>query len=124
MRALIVDDEILVRTVMDILLKDAGVNETIEATNGKEALAFLESESADLIISDWSMPEMGGLELLKVCKEDPALKNIPFVMSSGQGERAKMLQAIEAGVDAYIVKPFMFNELQEVLEAICRKPLI
>jgi two-component system chemotaxis response regulator CheY len=118
MRALIVDDQELVRTVTDILLKDAGIHETIQATNGKEALAFLKRESTDLIISDWSMPEMDGLELLRACKGDPALRNIPFVMSSGQSERAKILQVIEAGVDAYIVKPFLFNELQNILEKI------
>ena len=118
MRALIVDDEEVVRTITDILLKDVGFDETIQATNGGEALAFLKNESADLIISDWSMPEMDGLELVRVCKADPVLKNIPFVMSSGNGERSEMLQAVEAGVDAYVVKPFLFNELQDILEKV------
>ena len=106
------------RTITDILLKYVGFDETIQATNGGEALAFLKNESADLIISDWSMPEMDGLELVKVCKGDPVLKNIPFVMSSGHGERSEMLQAVEAGVDAYVVKPFLFNELQDILEKV------
>ena len=118
MRALIVDDEEVVRTITDILLKDVGFDETIQATNGREALAFLKNESADLIISDWSMPKMDGLELVRVCKADPVLKNIPFVMSSGNGERSEMLQAVEAGVDAYVVKPFLFNELQDILEKV------
>jgi two-component system chemotaxis response regulator CheY len=123
MRALIVDDEEVVRTITGILLKDVGFDETIQATNGGEALAFLKNESADLIISDWSMPEMDGLELVKACKGDPVLKNIPFVMSSGQGGNAEILHAIEAGVDAYIVKPFSLNKLQEVVESIRRKLL-
>jgi two-component system, chemotaxis family, chemotaxis protein CheY len=118
MRVLIVDDEALVRTITDIFLKDVGVDETIHATNGREALAFLKSESTDLIISDRSMPEMDGLELVRACKADPALKDIPFVMSSGQGDRAEILKAVEAGVDAYIVKPFLLNELQDILEKI------
>jgi CheY-like chemotaxis protein len=81
----------------------------------------LKCESADLIISDWSMPVMDGLELLKACKGDAALKHIPFIMSSGQGEKADILRAIEAGVDAYIVKPFLPNELQDVLDKIMVK---
>jgi CheY-like chemotaxis protein len=86
--SLIVDDEELVRTLTHILLKDIGVDEPVQATNGREALALPRSTSADLIISDWSVPEMDGLELVKACKEKPALRDIPFVMSSEQGENA------------------------------------
>ncbi len=118
MRALIVDDQEDVRTITDIILKDVGFGETIQAANGGEALAFLKNHSVDLIISDWAMPGMDGLELVNVCKKDPVLKNIPFVMSSGQSERSEMLRALDAGVDAYVVKPFSFNELQNTLEKV------
>ena len=118
MRVLIVDDEETIRNILNILCKDAGFDHTIQATNGKEALDLLKSESADLIISDWSMPEMDGLELLKTCKKDPLTKNIPFVMSSARSEPSEMLEAIEAGADAYVVKPFMFGELQDILQKV------
>jgi len=121
MRALIVDDDELARTLMDILLKDAGVDDIAQATNGREALALLKYESADLIISDWSMPEMDGLELLKACKGDAALKDIPFIMSGARGQQSEIRQAMEVGVDAYIVKPFSLGELHAVLRGICRR---
>ena len=118
MRVLIVDDEKALRDIMNILFKDAGFEQTIQATNGKEALDLLKSESADLIISDWSMPEMDGLELLKACKKDPLIKNIPFVISSARCERSEMQEAIEAGADAYVVKPFRFRELDDTLQKV------
>lgn len=121
MRALIVDDDCLLRTLTEALLREMVAVDTVEASNGKEALALLKCESADLIISDWSMPVMDGLEFLKACKGDAALKHIPFIMSSGQGEKADILRAIEAGVDAYIVKPFLPNELQDVVDKIMVK---
>ena len=122
MRALIVDDDKQVRGFIELLLKEMVAVDTVEASNVKEALALLKCESADLIISDWSMPVMDGLELLKVCKGDAAPKHIPFIMSSGQGEeKADILRAIEAGVNAYIVKPFLPNELQDGLDKIMVK---
>ena len=118
MKALIADNDTAVRTLTGLLLRDAGFDETIQARNGREAFALLKNESADFIISDWSLAEMDGLSLLKACKRDPMLKNIPFVMSSGNSDSSEMRQALEAGADAYVIKPFLFSELQDTLSKV------
>ncbi len=115
---MIADNDGMVRALTGILLKEAGFDQTIYARNGSEAFALLKNESADLIISDWSLTEMDGLALLRACKEDPVLRNIPFVMSSARAERSEMLRALEAGADACVVKPFLFSELQNILKKV------
>ena len=101
---------------MGIVLKGMCHADTMLASNGREALTLLKRRPADLIISAWSMPEMDGLELLNACKEDPALKDIPFAL---MGDRHKQtITALEAGADAYLVKPFSPEELQEVLRKV------
>ncbi len=116
MKVLIVDDDELVRTITEMLIREIGVEVAVHARNGKEALARLKEITPDLIISDWSMPEMDGLELLRICKRDATLKDIPFIMSSGEVLRAKIQEVEEAGVDAYIEKPFSSAVLRSAVE--------
>ena len=97
-------------------LREMGHTEIAWATNGRDALILLKERSTDLIISAWSMPEMDGLSLLKACKQDPELKQIPFIMMSTWPEHGP--QALEAGADAYLMKPFFPEELQEVLRKV------
>ena len=97
-------------------LRTMGYTEITWATNGRDALARLKEETTDLIITAWSMPEMDGPALLKACKQDPELRHIPFIMMSTRPEHG--LQALDAGADAYLIKPFSPDELQEALKRV------
>jgi len=116
LKILVVDNNASVRALMGLVLKGMHHTDIMLAGNGREALTLLKKRSTDLIISAWSMPEMGGLELLKACKRDPALKNIPFVLMGS--EHQQTITALEAGADAYLAKPFSPEELQEVLRRV------
>ncbi len=118
MKVLIVDDDDLVRKVTHMMLHEIGAEVIVHARNGREALALLKDNPPDMIICDWSMPEMDGLELLRVCKHDAALRDIPFIMSSGEALRAKIREVEEAGADAYIKKPFPFDVLWSVVKKV------
>ena len=105
---------------MEILLEGMGLNENIQAADGKEALNILKRKgkgSVGLIISDWSMPQMDGMEPLLACKQNPALKHIPLIMmSSRETKETEVSAPMEAGVNAYLPKPFSPEEFQEVLK--------
>ena len=101
---------------MGIVLKGMHDADIMPAGNGREAPTLLKKRPADLIISAWSMPEMGGLALLKACKRGPALRDIPFVLMGS--EHQQTITALEAGADAYLGKPFSPEELQEVLRRV------
>jgi len=116
LKILVVENDISVRALMGMQLRTMGYTEITWATNGREALMLLKERPTDLIITAWSMPEMDGPALLKACKQDPGLRHIPFVMMSTRPEHG--LQALEAGADAYLIKPFSPNELQEALKRV------
>ena len=102
-----------------------GFTSTIQAADGRDALRLLtrKRECPDLIICEWSLPRMDGLELLRACRQDPALKEIPFVIMISEGEiEPKILEATEAGAAAYLVKPFSPDDLQAALERIGIRP--
>ena len=116
---LIVDDFESMRRIVKGTLKSLGFSNFIEAEDGVIALKKLEKEKIDLIISDWIMPNMNGLDFLKAVKGSEKFKKIPFVMVTAEGQRANVLEAIYAGVNNYIVKPFtsetLLAKLQKVL---------
>lgn len=115
--ALVVDDYASMRRVVCEVLKRAGFTEIIQASDGKQALARVrEHKRIGLIISDWYMPEMDGLALLKELKANPKTKDIPVLMITAEGQRDNVLDAMQAGATAYIVKPFAPQALQERLE--------
>lgn len=115
---LIVDDFASMRRIVKGTLKSIGFNNFIEAEDGVIALKMLEKEKIDLIISDWIMPNMNGLEFLKAVKGNEKFKKIPFVMVTAEGQKGNVLEAINAGVNNYIVKPFTPETLQAKLKKV------
>lgn len=115
---LVVDDFLTMRKIVRTGLKQMGFNNVSEAEDGAKALEKLKSQEIKLIISDWNMPNMSGLDLLKAVRSDEKLKTIPFLMVTAEGKKENVLEAAKAGVSNYIVKPFATDNLQEKLEAI------
>jgi two-component system chemotaxis response regulator CheY len=117
-RTLVVDDFATMRKIVKNVLKQIDITNVAEAEDGKMALAILKKDPADydLIVSDWMMPEMSGIDFLKACKENDAIRKIPFVMVTAEAQKDSVLEAIKAGVDNYIVKPFTPDKLQEAIQ--------
>lgn len=115
---LIVDDFSSVRDLIRNSLNELGFSKIIEAENGLEALELLKNKSAGIIISDWDMPHMTGLDLLKKCKADQNLKQIPFIILAAESNQKNIVQAAKAGVSEYILKPVRTEVLKEKLEKV------
>lgn len=115
---LIVDDFATMRRIIKGVLKQLGFSNLIEAEDGEAALKELKKEKIGLIVSDWNMPNMTGLELLKEVRADSNLKNIPFLMVTAEGQKENVIQAVQAGVSNYIVKPFTPETFNAKLEKI------
>jgi len=120
-KVLVVDDFPTMRRIVKNLLKQLGFENIDEAENGEDALRKLKGGDYGLVVSDWNMPVMEGIELLKHIRNDPQLKDIPFLMVTAEAEKEKVIEAIKAGVDNYIVKPFTGEVLKEKLEKIAQK---
>jgi two-component system chemotaxis response regulator CheY len=118
MKVLIVDDFATMRRIVRNVLKQIGFTNMVEADNGKAALKVLKKEKIDLILCDWNMPEMPGIDLLKAIKSDDELKNIPFVMVTAEAQKDNIIEAVKAGVNSYIVKPFTAETVSEKLNTI------
>jgi two-component system chemotaxis response regulator CheY len=117
-RTLVVDDFSTMRKIVKNVLRQIDITDVTEAENGKKALDILKEDPADfdLIVSDWIMPEMTGIDFLKACKENDAIRKIPFVMVTAEAQKDSVLEAIKAGVDNYIAKPFTPDKLQEAIQ--------
>lgn len=119
---LVVDDFPTMRRIVKNLLKQIGFENIEEAEDGIQALNKLKSNKYGLVVSDWNMPNMEGIDLLRsVRNEAEPLKNIPFLMVTAESEKDKVIEAIKAGVDNYIVKPFTAEVLMEKLSKIAEK---
>lgn len=116
MKVLVVDDFATMRKIIKNVLKQISIENVVEAENGKHALAVLQNDPVDLIISDWIMPEMTGIEFLKACKADENIKKIPFIMVTAEAQKDNIMEAIKSGVDNYIVKPFTPDKLREAID--------
>ena len=116
--ALVVDDFSTMRRIVRKILKDLQFKEVFEAENGAEALKLLESTKVDLIVSDWNMPTMTGLELLKRVRADERLKGLPFMMVTAEAQKENIIEAIQAKVSNYVVKPFSPEVFAEKLAKI------
>jgi two-component system, chemotaxis family, chemotaxis protein CheY len=117
MKVLVVDDFATMRKIIKNVLRQINLEDVVEAESGKHALTLLKSgEPVDLIISDWIMPEMTGIEFLRACKEDEAYKKIPFIMVTAEAQKDNIMEAIKTGVDNYIVKPFTPDKLQDAID--------
>jgi two-component system chemotaxis response regulator CheY len=112
MHVLVVDDFPSMRKLVIKGLRQMGVVSLLEAGDGIDAVKLLESDRVDLLISDWNMPDMGGLELLRWVRQHFTQARLPFLMITTKGQQMDVVEAVRAGVDAYIVKPFT----QEILE--------
>jgi two-component system, chemotaxis family, chemotaxis protein CheY len=116
MKVLVVDDFATMRKIIKNVLKQISLENVVEAENGKHALDILKKEEIDLIISDWIMPEMTGIDFLKACKQDEGIKNVPFLMVTAEAQKDCIMEAIKSGVDNYIVKPFTPEKLQGAID--------
>ncbi len=117
-RILVVDDMSTMRRIVKSILNQLGYNNIDEAENGKQALAKLKAEKYDFVVTDWNMPEMDGLALVKAIRSDDELKNIPVLMVTAEGKKESVIEALKAGVNNYIVKPFTPEVLKEKIEKI------
>jgi len=109
---LVVDDAAFIRDLVKKCLRNYFPGMRIEdAVNGRKAQVLLAREPFDLVLCDWEMPEMSGLELLTWCREQPALRTMPFIMVTSRGDKENVVQAIQAGVSGYVSKPFTNEQL-------------
>jgi len=118
---LIVEDFSAMRSILKNLLRDLGFNYTAEADNGESALPMLRAGNFDFLITDWSMPGMDGLTLLKTVRADKQLEDMPVLMVTAEAKREQIIDAAAAGVNGYIVKPFTAETLKEKIENIFRQ---
>lgn len=121
MPILIVDDYKTMLRIIRNLLKQLGFDNVDEASDGQGALEKLKSKSYGLVISDWNMEPMTGLQLLKECRADANLKDMPFIMVTAESKTENVVAAKEAGVSNYIVKPFNAETLKGKLESVLGK---
>ncbi len=115
---LIVDDAPTMRKIIRNCLRELGFENCVEVPDGAAALEKLKVSNFRLVISDWNMPKMMGIDLLRAVRSDERLKSLPFLMVTAEAERGNVLDAARAGVSNYIVKPFTPEQLRAKLEAI------
>ncbi|MBI3606706.1 MAG: chemotaxis response regulator CheY [Nitrospirae bacterium] len=121
MKILIVDDMSTMRRILKNSLKQIGYTDMEEAEDGNDALTKLREGGFGFVVSDWNMPNMSGLELLKAIRQDEALKAIPVLMVTAEAQKENIMEAIQAGVSNYIVKPFTAETLKEKVDKIFEK---
>jgi len=117
-RVLIVDDFATMRKIIKNILIQLGFKDIVEAQDGVDALEILKKQRIDLIISDWNMPKMTGLDLLKAVRSNEDFKGIKFIMITAESQKENVIEAIKNGVNQYVIKPFTPKTLQEKLEKI------
>lgn len=118
MKILVVDDFSTMRRIIKNLLRDLGFNNTSEADDGQTALPMLQSGNFDFLVTDWNMPGMTGIDLLKAVRADAKLASMPVLMVTAEQKREQIVEAAQAGVNGYIVKPFTAEVLREKLNKI------
>jgi len=117
-RFLVVDDFSTMRRIIKNFLNDLGYTNIVEADDGKTALPKLKAGEVDFLITDWNMPGMQGLELLRLVRGDPATKKLPVLMVTAEAKREQIVEAAQAGVNGYVVKPFTAATLKEKIDKI------
>lgn len=121
MNVLVVDDAATMRRIVRSLLRELGIKNVREAEDGEVALEDLKRQRADLVVSDWAMPKMTGIELLRAIRQDEALKDTPVLMVTAESKKENIMEAVQAGVNNYIVKPFNSKTLEEKLNKIFKE---
>jgi two-component system chemotaxis response regulator CheY len=117
-RFLVVDDFSTMRRIVKNFLNDLGYTNVAEADDGKTALPILKEGNVDFLVTDWNMPGMPGLELLKAVRADPQLAKLPVLLLTAEAKREQIVEAAQAGVNGYVVKPFTAQVLKEKIEKI------
>jgi two-component system chemotaxis response regulator CheY len=117
-KVLVVDDFATMRRIVKGVLKQLGFGNIIEAEDGAAALSELKKDKFGLVVSDWNMPNMTGLDLLKAVRGDAGLKGIPFIMVTAEGQKENVIEAVKAGVSNYVVKPFTPETFGEKLHKV------
>ena len=120
-KVLVVDDQNSVRQMTRMTLEEIGFRHIHEAENGVQAMETASLQPLDLIISDYNMPEMDGLGLLRAVREHPLVRKVPFFLRPGRGGRDLVVKAAQAGVNNYLVKPFTAAILREKIEQVMGK---
>lgn len=121
LRVLVVDDMASMRRLVCALLGSIGYTNISEAENGNTALVFLRREHYDCVVSDWNMPGLTGIDLLRTMRNDPKLKDIPVLLVTAEASRENVLCAAQSGASGYIVKPFNSATLEAKMTAIMRR---
>ncbi len=121
MRFLVVDDFSTMRRIIKNLLRDIGFDDVVEAEDGKEALKIIKNGSIDFVITDWNMPVMTGIELLQEIRKQSGFNTLPVLMVTAESRKEQIIQAAQAGVNGYIVKPFSAITLKEKLDKILER---
>jgi two-component system chemotaxis response regulator CheY len=117
-KILVVDDFSTMRRIIKNLLRDLGFTNVDEADDGKTALPILKQGRIDFLITDWNMPGMTGIDLIKEVRADPNLAHIPVLMVTAEAKREQIIAAAQAGVNGYVVKPFTAAVLKEKIDKI------
>jgi two-component system chemotaxis response regulator CheY len=118
MKILIVDDFSTMRRIIKNLWRDLGFTNTVEADVGLTAIPILNSGSIDFLVTDWNMPGMTGIDLLRHVRADEKLRSLPVLMVTAEAKREQIIEAAQAGVNGYVVKPFTALALKEKIEKI------
>ncbi|MBU2977981.1 chemotaxis response regulator CheY [Alteromonas sp. C1M14] len=118
MKILVVDDFSTMRRIIKNLLKDLGFSNIQEADDGSTALPMLQQGDFDFVVTDWNMPGMQGIDLLRAIRADDKLKHLPVLMVTAEAKKEQIVAAAQAGVNGYVVKPFTAATLKEKLEKI------
>ena len=118
MKLLVVDDFSTMRRIIKNLLNDLGYANVSEADDGQTALPILQQGGIDFLVTDWNMPGMPGLDLLKAVRADPKLAKMPVLMLTAEAKREQIIEAAQAGVNGYVIKPFTAVTLKEKIDKI------
>ncbi|EXF95921.1 chemotaxis protein CheY [Pseudomonas fluorescens HK44] len=121
MKILIVDDFATMRRIIKTLLRDLGFTNTLEADDGTSALPMLQNGSFDFLITDWNMPGMSGIDLLSYVRADDRIKHLPVLMVTAEAKREQIINAAQAGVNGYVIKPFTAQVLKGKIEKILER---
>ena len=121
MKVLVVDDFATMRKIVRNILKQIGFTNIVEADDGANAMSMIKDDKIDFVVTDWNMPNMTGLELLKNIRSTEKAKDLPVLMVTAEGLSENVVDAVKAGVDNYIVKPFTAETVQAKIEQIFAK---
>lgn len=121
MKILIVDDYSTMRRIVKNLLHDLGFTNTSEADDGRSAWPMLQNGDFDFVVTDWNMPGMTGIDLLKAIRGDARLAKLPVLMVTAEAQRDQIVEAAQAGVNGYIIKPFTAITLKEKIDKIFQR---